>query len=105
MIRARMARAVVSIAPSAITKSTMCRGESPFATLREVIRAYFQRLFLVPIDAIPDEALDRAEVIAQFNAVAVAPEESAMAVDQPVMIVPAHNESASICELWLRERM
>lgn len=80
--------AAVSVQAMAIDKRIACGVvESPFATLREVIRDYFQLWFLLPSHAIPDHALDKSEVIAHFDAEEVAPEESAKSITQPMLIV------------------
>lgn len=66
----------------------ICCGvvESPFATLREVIHDYFQQKFIISMPWIPDAALERSEVIAQFVVDSVRPESSARSITHPVMV-------------------
>jgi len=61
--------------------------ESPFATLREVVYDYMKRLSGVPVRQVSDRALTRAGEIAHFPVDSVRPEESALHVVQPVMVV------------------
>lgn len=79
--------AAVSIQAMAVDERICCGVvESPFATLREVIHDYFQQKFLVPVSWIPDAALLRSEVIAQFVVDSVRPEHSARSITHPVMV-------------------
>jgi uncharacterized protein len=61
--------------------------ESPFATLREVVFDYMNRLSGISVRQISDRALDRAGEIARFPVDSIRPEESALHIVQPVMVV------------------
>ncbi len=85
--------AAVAIQALSVDTRIVCGiAESPFATLRETIHDYAQRLFWIPVDAVSDAALLRSERIANFAVDSVKPEVSAAMVHQPVMIVHGLND-------------
>jgi len=61
--------------------------ESPFASLKEIVRDYFARKAYLHINSIPDAALKNAEKIAGFRADEINPGEIAKSIEAPVMIV------------------
>lgn len=84
--------AAVAIQALAVDRRLVCgAAQSPFASLREVIHDYFRQMFLLPLDFIPDAALERAERIAHFPVDSVQPEMDARKVLQPTLII--HGES------------
>ncbi|QQS35851.1 MAG: alpha/beta fold hydrolase [Ignavibacteriales bacterium] len=68
-------------------------AQSPFGSLREIVRDYFSRVIVLSINSIPDNSLNKAEVIAHFSADSVQPLLSASKITQPTMIVHGLNDS------------
>ncbi len=92
--------AAVTLQAMANDKRLVCGvAESPFATLREVVHDYFRQMFIVPLNSIPDAALERSERIAHFTVDSVAPVLDARRILQPTMIVhgEADNKIAADC--------
>jgi uncharacterized protein len=86
--------AAVTIQALAHDERLVCGvAESPFATLREVIHDYFQQMFYLPLNAIPDAALKHSEQIAHFAVDSVHPVDDARRILQPTMII--HGEADS----------
>lgn len=80
--------AAVSIQSLAVDKRLVCGiAESPFADLRNIVRDYFARMFLLRINYIPDRALKYTELIAHFQVDNVRPVVSAKYISQPTMII------------------
>lgn len=80
--------AATAIQALAWDKRLVCGiAESPFATLRGVIHDYFQQMYYVPLNFIPDAALVYSERIAGFQVDSVSPEQDARRITQPTMIV------------------
>ena len=66
--------------------------ESPFASLREIVRDYMEHFSGIPYFFLSDLALARAEQIAHFSADAVNPEAAARRIRQPVLLTHGTND-------------
>lgn len=66
--------------------------ESTFATLHEVVHDYEQHMFGLRLDALTDVALARGGVLAHFPPDAVKPEEAALLIHCPVLVVHGTND-------------
>jgi len=86
--------AAVAIQAMAIDHRIACGiAVSPFATMREVVYDYWKHLSRLPLPSITNASLKRSEEIAHFSVDSVRPEQAALEIDNPVLVIHGDQDS------------